>query len=52
MGLNLYGSLMLVFTILKYSRATFTYCSQYHMIYYTRGVEIQQNAKVETHQGL
>jgi hypothetical protein len=33
MGHNFFG--------LKYSRITFTFCSQYHMIYRTRAVQMQ-----------
>jgi hypothetical protein len=35
MGHDFYGAMMLVFTVLEYSRVTFTYCSQYRMIYCT-----------------
>jgi hypothetical protein len=45
MGHNFYGATMLVFTVLKYSIVTFTYCSQYRMTRSTRTVQIQQCAK-------
>jgi hypothetical protein len=45
MGYNFFGTMVLVFTVLKYRRVVFTYCSEYRTIYCTRTVQIQKCAK-------